>query len=674
MLKINAIKIDITTFDGRYGCKHTFQKGLNIIRGDNSSGKSSMFQAILYALGLEELLGGKNEKTMQSVLKDIVEYPNGDFHRVIQSYVYLEIENNDIVTVKRAINSPTESPKLIDVYYGALLTGNNSNLTKQSMYIHDKGGASDKNNGFHLFLATFLGWKMPEVPNTQGQITHLYIQQIAPSFIIEQKSGWADFLATMPYYNIKQASSRVIEFVLNMDIFEIQKKKQAISIKEDELKERWKTSYIKIDNIARDTRFTLQGVTDRPSIVNEDDIYLIKNIDSGSIDIEHEMCNLQEEYSKISDNEVKTVGENSELFEEQLRMLQNQHSLKSYQYDMISSDVAINEQQLKLYEEQLSEIENDLSKNKSYKKILQLGGEVQCDVAKSVCPTCHQRINDSLLPHDIHQEPMRIDDNIKYLESEKGMIEKYIEGQKKFLQEQSSKQKILQEDLKNIRTDIRRIKKDLTENSRIPSVAEIEYRLNLSKKIEFYERKIEEFMLLKQHIYQLSKEYLSILSEKKQIDSNYSENDKRKISAFEQLFTNRLRDFKYKSKPINTIKISHDNYMPITYVNTGENYNIRFDSSASDFIRCILAYYISLMQTSIKYQGNHPKLLMFDEPKQQDMSEEDFKVFLKILSEFTEEQILVFASFSNNDESFISDTKNIKFNLVRIEDKLIVNI
>ena len=115
MLKINAIKIEITTPDGLYGFAQNFQKGLNIIRGNNSSGKSSLFQAILYALGLEELLGGKNEKTMQSVLKDQVEFPDSELHKIIQSDIYLEIENEEAITIKRAIISPTDSPKLVNV-------------------------------------------------------------------------------------------------------------------------------------------------------------------------------------------------------------------------------------------------------------------------------------------------------------------------------------------------------------------------------------------------------------------------------------------------------------------------------------------------------------------------------------------------------------------------------
>src|SRR5689334_3662875 len=125
MLKIRAIKLEVNTVDGLYGTQHVFAKGLNIVRGDNSTGKSTLFQSILYALGFEELLGGKNEKTMQSVLKDQVEFPDETFHSVIQSFVYLEIENKDIVTVRRSITSDGRKSQLIDVYFGALLTGDN---------------------------------------------------------------------------------------------------------------------------------------------------------------------------------------------------------------------------------------------------------------------------------------------------------------------------------------------------------------------------------------------------------------------------------------------------------------------------------------------------------------------------------------------------------------------
>lgn len=672
MIKLNAIKIKIVTPDGLYGFEQSFQKGLNIIRGNNSSGKSSLFQAILYALGLEELLGGKNEKTMQSALKDQVEFPDSDFHKILQSEVYLEIENNEAITVRRSIISPTASPKLVTVYYGKLLTGDNKNLKKQSMFIHDKGGASDDIYGFHAFLSEFLGWNMPEVMNNQGQSSHLYIQQIAPTFMIEQKSGWSDFFATMPYYGIKQATSRIIEYILNMDVFENQRRKTELNYIEEQIKEEWKTIFIHISNIARDTRYNLQGLNEKPSILDVNEILLLKDTETGTIDIQTELSTFKREYAKLNTTEVRTIGDRAELYENQLSALQYSLAQKSIAYDMTNSDLLLCEQQLEEYREQLQDVNSDLKKNRNALKIIDLGGEIQSEVSFLICPTCHQHIENSLLPNNIGEVPMGIDENIQYLESKKKMIEKYIEGQYQKCNGLRKNIDALRFDLADLRSQIRSIKKDLTEDNRLPSISEIEYRLNLKKKIELFDRKISEFNELKDKLRDLSKEYTKLVHQKKSVAANsYSINDINKIKDLESFFKAALTDFEYESKPISTIRISTDDYLPLTQLETGEKYNIRFDSSASDFIRCLWAYYIALMQTSLKDNGNHPYLLMFDEPKQQDMSEDGFRTFMRKLSEFTSEQILVFASFENKEESFLSTTEGLTYNMIHIKEKLI---
>ena len=672
MIKLNAIKIKIVTPDGLYGFEQSFQKGLNIIRGNNSSGKSSLFQAILYALGLEELLGGKNEKTMQSVLKDQVEFPDSDFHQILQSEVFLEIENNEVITVSRSIISPTDSPKLVNVYYGSLLTGDNKNLKKQSMFIHDKGGAADDVYGFHAFLSRFLGWNMPEVINNQGQSSHLYIQQIAPIFMIEQKSGWSDFFATMPYYGIKQATSRIIEYILNMDVFENQRRKTELSYREEQIKEDWKTIFIHISNIARDTRYNLQGLNEKPSLLNINEVLLLKDTETGVIDLQTELATFKREYARLNTIKVKSIGDSAEFYEQQLSTLQYTLAQKSISYDIMNSDLLLCEQQLEEYKEQLQDVNSDLKKNRNALKIIDLGGEIQSEVAFLICPTCHQHIEDSLLPNSIQEIPMGINENIQYLESKKKMIEKYIEGQVLKCSGLRKNMETIRLDLINLRSQIRSIKKDLTEDNRLPSISEIEYRLNLKKKIELFERKINEFEKLKDQLNSLSKEYTKLLYQKKTFAVNaYSANDIKKIKDLDSYFKTALQDFEYESKPISTIRISDVDYLPLTQLETGEKYNIRFDSSASDFIRCLWAYYIALMQTSLKNNGNHPNLLMFDEPKQQDMSEDGFRTFMRKLSEFTSEQTLVFASFENKDESFLSATKGLTYNLIHIKEKLI---
>ncbi|PHM79423.1 hypothetical protein CHH38_19270, partial [Acinetobacter nosocomialis] len=60
-MNILGLKIKIVTEEGNFGFEETFSKQLTIIRAQNSGGKSTLFNAILYALGCEEILGGKVE-------------------------------------------------------------------------------------------------------------------------------------------------------------------------------------------------------------------------------------------------------------------------------------------------------------------------------------------------------------------------------------------------------------------------------------------------------------------------------------------------------------------------------------------------------------------------------------------------------------------------------------
>lgn len=55
------------------------------------------------------------------------------------------------------------------------------------------------------------------------------------------------------------------------------------------------------------------------------------------------------------------------------------------------------------------------------------------------------------------------------------------------------------------------------------------------------------------------------------------------------------------------------------------------ESSASDNIRAIWAYTLELLQTSEKQIGNHPGVLIFDEPTQHSIGSEDTKAFFEIL-------------------------------------------
>lgn len=669
-LFLQKINIEINTDSGLFGAKYQFDKGLNIVRGNNTSGKSTLFQSIIYALGFEELLGGKFEKTLQSVLKDKVEYPkNQKYFNIVQSYVYLVIENEneEVITIRRGVKTPNRKSQLIDVYFGDYIDGLEDVVQEKQMWVHDKGGASDNDFGFHKFLCKFLKIELPRVMTYKGDYTNIYLQQLASTFIIEQKKGWSDFFITAPIYSIKDLNQRLIEYLLNLDVFSNNEKREGLNIRKHLLEKKWSKIYNEFEYLADRSGSLLVGIKSDPEIINDFDVIkILYKKENENIKVEDYLQELRNELSSL-DQDINTVENNASKFEDVLKSKQENLNKVVINYDLLIRETASEQEKLVQYEKQLNSVTEDLRKNRGVLKLNTLGAQQKIKTFENICPTCTQSVVD-LLPSDINHTPMRLEDNIKYLESQQSMLKTYILGQKKLINTKASKAEYYRNSAVELRQDIRKLRTELVQDSRMPSVLEIETRYSLINKIEFYNKTIEKFDNLKDSLVPIVKEYSSIQAELSKLPkSTLSVLDEDKVEFLQQYFVLLLKKFSYTSKSFNSIKISKDNYFPIV----DGLYSIKFDSSASDFIRSIWAFTIALMQTSLKYSGNHPQFLMFDEPKQQDASLDSFKSFLEELSHFKDQQIIVFASFENSDDTFIDSTKDLKFSLNKIEASLI---
>ncbi|WP_343659909.1 hypothetical protein [Chryseobacterium sp.] len=670
MLKINSIKVEINTDKGLFGADFTFESGLNIIRGNNTAGKSSLFQSIIYALGFEELLGGKFEKTLQSVLKDTVEYPREkNQYKILQSFVYLVVENQsgEVITVKRGVRVPNRKSQLIDVYYGDYISNPEKITQQKQMWVHDKGGASDNDFGFHAFLCEFINLVLPKVVTYNGNFTSLYLQQIASAFIIEQKKGWSDFFITAPMYSIRDLNQRIVEFLLNLDVFENNEKKELINTRRNKLQNDWQKTFNDLESLSERTNTKIIGVKNTPELINNiNDIKLILEREAGDLRIEDYFSELQNELFSYSEN-FETVGDNISVNERLLNEKQSLLNKLNINYDILLPEISVEESKLVQFEKQHATISEDLRKNKGVEKLNKLGAKNDLKIAENKCPTCSQEIKD-LLPSDINHTPMRLEDNISYLESQVSMIKIYIDGQKKSIQDKQKQAEDLRNEAHILRKEIRDLKKELVEDERIPSIIQIERRFSLTQRVNLFRNAVEKLEDIKKQFSPLIDSYDKLLKDINGLPTlNLSALDEEKIKDFETNFISYLRKFGYKSKSFDAIKLSRDTYFPIV----DGLYNIKFDSSASDFIRCIWSYTISLMKTSVAFKANHPQLLIFDEPKQQDISLPSFKTFLQELSKFKNQQVFVFASFENSDKTFTDSTEGIIFKLSRIEETLI---
>ena len=221
-MNIRAIKLGIVTAEGEFGFKFQFGRGLTVIRGSNSSGKSTLFNCLIYGLGMEEIIGGKGEKVLPYAVKDY--FLQGEARiQVDVSEVLLELESSSgrTVTLRRAIRDPVRHPKLVEVFEGAHLTTGTALETPRPTYLFDSGSAQ-KEEGFFQFLEGFMGCELPQVPSTAGGMTKLYLQTIFAALAVEQKRGWTDYIANVPFFGIRDARIRVTEFLLGLGVFERQ--------------------------------------------------------------------------------------------------------------------------------------------------------------------------------------------------------------------------------------------------------------------------------------------------------------------------------------------------------------------------------------------------------------------------------------------------------------------
>ena len=666
MLKINAIKILINSTKGYYGLDLKFESGLNIIRGSNSSGKSTIFQSILYCLGLEEIIGSRNEKAMQSVLKNEILNDNKIKEaEVIESSIQLEIENNNkIVTIERFIKSESRDPRLVKVYEGALLSKKEKPKKETPMYVHDAGAATDVTYGFHVFLEKFLNFNLPLVQYNDNSVRKLYLQNIFPAFVIEQKVGWSDFLSTIPYFNLRDKEKRAIEFILKLDSWNIEERKQILRKRKAEISLEWNDKLNQIKELARRAASEINGIEENPSIINNiNSIYLTYHSPIKTYYLNDYIEELSNEVYELESNEIPKIVTISKEREIELKKLTDEYNQYSVNYDFLLNRKNSIDTSLLTINERLKQIEEELYQNKQHQKLRKYGSQNEIAIANDICPTCGQDIVDSLMPTISIQMPMNIEENIGYLEAQRSMAISYLKNHETDIKSINRQLTTIENYSTQLRDKIRSIKKELVSDDRLPSFELIERRIKLKNRLNFYQTVKADFEKYIQELVSISKEWNDTIREESALPKDsFTASDYKKLKTLNENFIRLLDKFHYGSKSLDDLKISSDKLIPVAE----GYYNIKFDSSASDLVRAIVAYTCSLFVTSNLYNGNHPQFFMFDEPGTQDTANKSLREMFNELQNYNA-QTLVFASFKQSDADFHESTEGIKYNIINSE-------
>ncbi|MCB1064261.1 MAG: hypothetical protein KDN20_15260 [Verrucomicrobiae bacterium] len=626
---LRQLDLRVTTDSGEFGASIPFSKGLNVFWADNSMGKSTSVQGIIFALGLERMLSPQGVIPLPYVMTQYVEENGAKNHAVLNSDVYLELENNkgEVITIRRTVVGQRDA-KLVTVWRGSVLRDGDSSYEGEDFFVRDPGAASRK-AGFHRFLAEFMGWELPIVKRSNGDDVLLYLECIFPLLIVEQKRGWGGIQANMPtYFGIRDVNKRAIEFLADLDASGVAHLIQELKFEEERIRQRWVDSleiagvYIeglggKIVNIPD------YPTTDWPTLVRPT---IELSVGGKRVLIDSYILELKSEIEKFDTAGIPTAGEaapaNQDELDQQFAQLRSLEST----FQEVERELQIERHLNNKLLVRLEALDEDIRKNRDHLKLQNLGSKLGISVADKNCPACHRKLTDILLPDCEVDTPMSVEDNIKFIESQKDAFVAMLANSEKLIEEKALTSSALRRDIVDTKSTIRSLRATLVSDSRVPSVSAIRKQLSKEQLVETLEKANARIDELVETFTGLSRELSQVIAKKNKIRNNsgLTIEDESKLSSLEANYVAQLKEYRLRSVQPTTITISRESYRPIR-----EGFNLGFDLSASDNIRSIWAYLVAFLEISRNHTTHHPGLVIFDEPRQQETSDFSFTGFLK---------------------------------------------
>jgi DNA repair exonuclease SbcCD ATPase subunit len=662
-LTINRLVYNVVTIDNQqYGADIPFKKGLNIIFGPNSVGKTSIVTGIIYGLGAEKGLG--IFKTIQNPFKPEF-YKSIEGKAIKRSYLLLEISNgNKEVTIFRYI------------YGGEINISAVKECSVDDFFKTDKvdklivsGEGVFSENGFQNFLFNFLELEQVELPTYDQKFSKLYFENILPLFFVEQRAGWSQIQARqVTRYNIKDIKKVAFEYLMGLDSFilhliELEKKELDTLLKkvQDEL-ERKEENLLIIANADK--------VEDIP----------IVNASFGKTSIYDYIKYLNEKYN-VESELINQISSQNKDFEDSNSKIRENLKRLDFHYRGLNQHIEKISTEINGYQNYLERIQKNKYKNKQLKKLQ----EISIDLNIQTCPVCESTIQatndiECILCHsNLKNKISTPEQNLAFLEDEENTFKKVINQRTKdrrkiFEQRNNIKEQILlYENQLEHQTKTFAGKEFANLREKILEVDTIYKEKEKYKRIAF---RWEELGPLRQDVVILN-EKIEKLKERIK-NYNYTTNDIKILSQIRSNIQNDVRElglFKGNNELINSIKLdNNDNYSP--YLDNFDIYNI---SSSSDNIRIILSFYLSLLQTSIqlKHKRNikFPNILILDEPKQQNLDNDSLLDCISVLEKIpSEDAQVILTTYSELKEDRVRFQKHIVYEMKNKTDYLLKKI
>jgi hypothetical protein len=436
----------------------------------------------------------------------------------------------------------------------------------------------------------------------------------------------------------------VVEFLLHLDAYRIALKRQELQAERGRIQ----TAWVALNDRGRDLAATIFGevqVTPRnptsqwpPQVAPT--IVLPKGDNWHTI-----QTSIAEQKAKLRNLVTKEIPKVQEIASSAEAELTHQETVLRNREVMLSrllNTIELEREEAEATKQRLAAIREDLIRNKDARTLRDLGSKRLASLNDGMCPVCHQSVHDSLVPLQAQQAVMSLDDNIAFLEEQRKTCDAILRDSERVIQARERQVSAIRKDISELRNTMRILRQTLMSDGRLPSAAAIQARLELERKIQQEEQVLEAFGRILGEYKDRSRDWETVEREIASLPAtDTTPEDERKLKAWTHLLQEQLKQYGFKSLPVDQIKVSADSYRP-----EHDGFDLQASISASDLIRTIWAYLLGMMELARTETTNHPGLLVFDEPRQQSAQNVTFRELLKraATSLANRQQVIFFTS------------------------------
>jgi len=634
MIHISHLRLRAITADRIYGADIPFDAGLNVIQAGNTSGKSTSLQAIIYALGLERALGPQLDVPLPYAMREKIHaHQDEEYEPVIESYVEIEILNNTgRSTIIRRDVVGGKDRKLIQTWSGPGLAMNRERTSPRDYYVLD-GGAAQSEDGFHHFLADFIGWELPKVSRFDGSECPLYLEAIFPMLFVEQKRGWSTIQGPFPtFLRIQDVARRVMEFLLDLDVGKIRRQRVELRSAIAATTQRWAVRRAALEDIARRIG-RLSGVPQIPTaeFAHSPEILLEIYRDAEWVTLNQAAASARARVSELEGAPIESTENAVPGMVARLEVVRSTIDALAAQLEAVRSEHRAEEQERQALRARLQSLQADLKRNQDAQKLKRLGSQLGRAAGEHVCPTCHQGITSELLP-TVEAIGMGLDENILFVKSQIELYRVALDGVNERVQDCHVRYRVKDEELRERQAELRSLRQAVLQPSSTPSRIIIEEIVRLQAFLGRATSFEEEAAIASEELKTIAFEWSRLQGQLKAVPPDeLTTEDAQKINALEEAVQKRIGAYGFKSFQPSEIVLSRENQRPLTV--TRDKYGdvvekeITFEVSASDGIRLKWAYYLSMLRMSGR--TNHAGLVIYDEPGQQEIDAKSLSSFLQ---------------------------------------------